>query len=91
MRLIDADMLEPSEVYMDYGFTRIVYMDDIDEMPAVDPVKHGHWDDRSVAFYRKCSECGCCMEWDKKPFLHGDGEYNYCPNCGAKMDEVKDE
>lgn len=37
-RLIDADMLEPSEVYMDYGFTRIVYMDDIDEMPTVDAV-----------------------------------------------------
>ena len=35
-RLIDADMLEPSEVYMNYGFTRIVYMDDIDELPTVD-------------------------------------------------------
>ena len=59
---------------------------------ATSEVKHGHWIDRSVAFYRKCSECGCCMEWNKEPFLHGDGEYNYCPNCGAKMDEVeKDE
>lgn len=51
------------------------------------PVKHGYWIDRSVAFYRKCSECGCCMEWNKEPFLHGDGEYNYCPNCGAKMEK----
>ena len=31
-------MLEPSEVYMNYGFTRIVYMDDIDELPTVDAV-----------------------------------------------------
>lgn len=38
-RLIDADMLEPSEVYMNYGFTRIVYMDDIDEMPTIDAVE----------------------------------------------------
>lgn len=54
-----------------------------------EPRRHGHWIDRSVAFYRKCSECGCCMEWNKEPFLHGDGEYNYCPNCGAYMG-VKD-
>lgn len=39
MRLIDADALEPSEVYMNYGFTRIVYMDDIDEMPTIDAVR----------------------------------------------------
>lgn len=38
MRPIDADALEPSEVYMNYGFTRIVYMDDIDEMSTVDAV-----------------------------------------------------
>lgn len=36
MRLIDADALEPSEVYMNYGLTRIVYMDDIDNMPTVE-------------------------------------------------------
>ena len=38
-RLIDADKLEPSEIYMDGGFTQIVYMDDIDEMPTVDAVE----------------------------------------------------
>ena len=47
--------------------------------------RHGEWDDVSVSFYRKCSECGCCVEWDKRPFLFGDGEYNFCPNCGADM------
>ena len=36
MRLIDADKLEPSERYVGDEFTRIVYMDDIDEMPTVD-------------------------------------------------------
>lgn len=61
--------------------------DIVNRQPTVEP-KHGHWIDRSVAFYRKCSECGCCMEWNKEPFLHGDGEYNYCPNCGAKMDAI---
>ena len=49
--------------------------------PAVDvaPVKHGEWDKKpfliGTSYY--CSECGDNF-----------GEpYNYCPNCGAKMDE----
>ena len=76
MRLIDADKLEPSEAYMD-GFTRIVYMDDIDEMPTIDaqPVRHGHW--RSINMLMEC--CSVCkgVSLDKT---------EYCPNCGAKMD-----
>ena len=28
----------------------------------------------------ECSECG---------YMQGEYEYNYCPHCGAKMDEVE--
>lgn len=35
-RLIDADKLEPHEIYDDNGFTEVVYMDDIREMPTVE-------------------------------------------------------
>lgn len=55
--------------------------DEIDCAPAADvaPVKHGEWDKKpfliGTSYY--CSECGDNF-----------GEpYNYCPNCGAKMDE----
>ena len=83
-RLIDADMLEPSEVYMNYGFTRIVYMDDIDEMPTVDAelVRHGHWGEEWFDHKLKivCSVCECFADkWT-----------DYCPNCGAKMDEEEE-
>lgn len=45
-------------------------------------VVHGYWycDDYTVRFgnpYR----CSCCKEENRDT-------YNYCPNCGAKMDEV---
>lgn len=93
MRLIDADMLEPSEVYMNYGFTRIVYMDDIDEMPTVDaePVRHGHWiEGNNFHWYsNSCSCCGYTRTTDIKS--NGWNQWKYCPNCGAKMDEVTDE
>lgn len=59
----------------------------------IDPVKHGKWlhgreiaremiDDTITAIIYedwKCSDCGCTVE-DGKPV------WNYCPNCGAKMD-----
>ena len=51
----------------------------IDDMPAADvvEVKHGHWEKLKDGYW--CSNC-CILEKDLKQ------EYNYCPNCGAKMD-----
>ena len=52
--------------------------------PAADvaPVVHGRWiEDHD---YLKCAECGVMVKWD---FTFFDiGNWNYCPNCGAKMD-----
>ena len=60
MRLIDAEALEPSEVYVSDEYARIVYMDDIDEMPTIDaePVRHGKLM-RTEAYPHKlyCGEC----------------------------------
>lgn len=57
-------------------------------MPAADvvPVVHGQWiEDHD---YLKCPECGVMVKWD---FTFFDiGNWNYCPNCGAKMDLEED-
>lgn len=56
------------------------------EHANAEPVRHGHWifnpkDAIEMMFtLPKCSECGA---------ESSDGG-NYCPNCGAKMDEVED-
>ena len=41
-------------------------------------VRHGRWTGKTY----KCSLCG---KWIDP--LQGDADMNYCPNCGAKMDE----
>ena len=60
----------------------------ISDMPAVDvaPVVHAQWiEDHD---YLKCPECGVMV---KRDFTFFDiGDWNYCPHCGAKMDEKED-
>ena len=60
----------------------------ISDMPAADvaPVVHARWiEDHD---YLKCPECGVMI---KRDFTFFDiGDWNYCPNCGAKMDEKED-
>ena len=98
MRLIDADaeLKEAKELsgpqtgdgWDNWGVYAL-----IERQPTIDavPVKHGKWSAYEVSGYRKCSKCGGYVNWNPKPFLFGDGEYNYCPNCGAKMDGGKDD
>lgn len=56
----------------------------VSAIPAADvaPVVHGRWiEDHD---YLKCAKCGVMVKWD---FTFFDiGNWNYCPNCGAKMD-----
>ena len=62
------------------------YDDRLAECP-LEEVKHGHWIEEPVEdewgklpSIWHCSECDN-LELNNSP---------YCPNCGAKMDEVKD-
>lgn len=57
------------------------------KIPVADvaPVRHGRWihTDLAAHWYGKdeCSEC-TYHEHDRRDLSH----FNYCPNCGAKMD-----
>lgn len=55
----------------------------IDEAPAADvaEVRHGRWIHKDPSG-TSCSKCGSLFPM----FL---GLYDYCPNCGALMDEVE--
>lgn len=94
MRLIDADLpMEQMEKLLDHhlmmgNFSADGAVSDCIEFlktaPTIDaePVRHGHW---IIAEFDcvKCSVCGCYEDvwWANQGT-------NYCPNCGAKMDEI---
>lgn len=104
MRLIDADALnekfgcqEKCDGCEFHGPDNFCNIDEIplfevcyaiNFAPTIDavPVVHGHWkeDDGRV---RVCSVCD--TDWCHKDEMDFEQYFNYCPNCGAKMDEVK--
>lgn len=49
-------------------------------------VVHGRWVEYPRPHYFKCSECKYTVPYRKAMWFNGKREYNYCPNCGAKMD-----
>lgn len=101
MRLIDADALyetiekgihenphDDPKVRACHAHEHRHFLVEIARQPTVDAelVKHGRWIERTepiswceddVDVFYECSLCNCVEP----------GKSNYCPNCGAKMDE----
>lgn len=90
MRLIDADVLETKSktIYMEFENvavpTRVISIADLHLAPAVDaePVRHGAWIDGRPYVNSRWKVCSVCKECAPEPHAG----YEYCPNCGAKMD-----
>ena len=53
------------------------------QVADVAPVRHGRWRCHGDCGVTECSVCG----WNIEEYV---GDYAYCPNCGAKMDEVSE-
>lgn len=62
-----------------------VVLDMIRELPSAQPKKKGKWEteirsnrDGTRSAYYACSVCG----------VYAIDEYKFCPNCGARMEEL---
>ena len=54
---------------------------EVQQAADVSPVRHGRWVPTKAPFMNECEDCSVCgyrTVWGHR--------YNYCPNCGAKMD-----
>ena len=100
MRLIDAEKAEQKFVqmaesvnprYRECILTMALYLRNEDDIPTVDaePIRHGRWISERRQRVFKCSVCGNYLDFDG--VNGGRGSANYCPNCGAKMDEEVNE
>jgi len=51
------------------------------------PVKHGRWEPWDLTWGRSIYYCTSCCHGCEVPTEMEKPIYDYCPNCGAKMDE----
>ena len=98
MRAIDADALEKAlgawiRDHWTDAFTGddagSEFADIIDHAETIDakPTTHAHWIKQKREIF-KCSNCGNYLDFGG--VNAGRGDANYCPHCGAKMDEVEE-
>ena len=72
-------------------FSNMISAYDVIMLPAADvaPVRHGRWVHTDLASHQhgkdECSEC-TYHEHDRRDL----SRFRYCPNCGARMDEVNE-
>ena len=89
-RLIDADalLMDNTWAFYDRFGNRTSAGLAIEEAPTVnaEPVRHGYWIN-----YKDEHTCSQCYGVVIEELVDGEwSDYDYCPFCGAKMDEVED-
>ena len=59
------------------------------QAPDVEPVKHGRWEKWDGDDRHHCKVCECYANADRDGYGYITFEFldDYCPNCGARMDE----
>ena len=79
----DTDLCEDYGDTCDWGYGIKLVKEIVRSVPAaaVAPVVHGRWEQTEAPFMNECEDCSVCgyrTVWGHR--------FNYCPNCGAKMD-----
>ena len=89
MRLIDADKLKQHYSWWE-NEQQELFDSIVDAQPTAEPVRHGKWKNDCMGVLR-CSECNAQAPWRFIGIMYDEVDYrwkaNYCPNCGARMDQ----
>lgn len=98
-RYIDADTMKDDldtiqTYYSFFDSIKRTIKKYIDIQPSADVVgvRHGHWKVVSDGYGGKAYICEC-SECEDTVWVYKDSDrkWNYCPNCGAKMDGKEQE
>ena len=89
-RLIDANVLSDGWLLAKFlhcnGRKCLIETKRLQDIPVVDAVEvvHGRWEQAEYHGFLRCSKC-------KDVYIDDtwveDGKWNFCPNCGAKVDK----
>lgn len=80
---IERDAVKSKATYMHgFGQGKYVSVANIDKIPAADVVEVKRGQNLRDGGIFECSLCGW-MDWDT---MLADGPFNFCPNCGARME-----
>lgn len=97
MRLIDADELLTDNTWewFDEWGNCTAAGEAIMDAPTIEaePVKSGEWEEKETYLNEgdceitewqsaRCSKCG---KYHTTPYMYSFDNFNFCPNCGAKM------
>lgn len=63
----------------------------IDEQPTIDSLKHGKWIYKGARGRFPVCECSVCGNAENADWAILGDNVNYCPHCGARMDEEEQE
>lgn len=101
-QFIDSEELDIADWFQHRVFVQ--NMSDIDRqtilnMPSITPQQKatGSWVEKQVVDNEEVeidqwqsARCSKCDKYHTTPYLHYFDDYNYCPNCGAKMLEPQE-
>ena len=93
-RYIDEELIKFNECYLKrIGGKTVGFASEteVNKIPTADvqEVKHGHWNIEKIGVKKykgTCSVCGLYYEDEPRQILTF-SDMEYCPRCGAKMDE----
>lgn len=83
MKLIDAELFKAK--YLCRGYIPEMSEKEFDSFCATNenPIVNAIWERHLMPLALKCSNCKKTIAWKRKI------DYNYCPNCGAKMSVIQ--
>ena len=81
-----ADLCKKSKMIVGFSRDNPAYCGMFLNSADVAPVRHGRWIEKDKYTFGTFYDCSIC---DNR-ILDNGHSWNYCPNCGAKMDEVSE-